>query len=457
MRHPTWLEYLTMNTYYVGLGYMWNSLHQFVLLAMLPIMVGTTRQGSAFGLMNLLGLAIAIVVMPAAGALSDRLTSRWGRRRPFMVAGTALDLLCLAGIAWAFAQPLSASGLAMPAWFPLTTSADFWVLFLAYLGLQFASNIANGPIQGLIPDLVPEERRGVASGIRSVIDIAMFVVAALITGQLLGREDWSIPFAAQVVVGVIVLLLVVTLAINVFGIRERAITRDEVPSRSVGEAIRRTFAISRERDPDYVWLLVSRLFILAGVGVVSSFVQPYFKDVVLVGQPNAEHLAPQLVSELLTIVGVMIILITIPAGILSDRWGRKPFSAIGGGIGVIGAVLLLFARNQTVFTIGAFPVSDILLDGALIGLGMALFNSTAWAWATDLVPEREAARYLGISNLATGGSQILARTVGGLALDVGNAQIAGAGYSVIFILGAIYFALGVVVLPKIRETRGTPI
>jgi MFS family permease len=161
-----------------------------------------------------------------------------------------------------------------------------------------------------------------------------------------------------------------------------------------------------------------------------------------------------LVGELLTVVGVMIVLITIPAGILSDHWGRKPFSAIGGIVGLMGSVLLLFARYRPLFAIGPLVVTDLLLDGTLIGFGMALFNSTAWAWATDLVPEREAARYLGISNLATGGSQILARTIGGFALDIGNAQSLGVGYNVIFIIGAIYFALGVVVLPKIRETRG---
>ncbi len=434
-----------------------GSLHLFVLLVMLPLIVGEARQGSAIGILRTFGLIIAILVMPAAGALSDRLTSRWGRRRPFMIAGTALDLLFLALIAFAFGQPLTARGVALPAWFPLTSNADFWlILFVGYLGLQFSSNVANGPIQGLIPDLVPEEHRGVVSGIKSFIDIAMLVVAALITGQLLGRQDWSIVFAAQVVIGVVAVILVVTLAINVFGIRERQISADEIPSRTVSDAIKRSFAISRTRDPDYLWLLVSRLFILAGIGIVSNFATFYFKDVVLAGQPNAEHLAPQLQSELLTIAGIVIVLVTIPAGILSDRWGRKPFSAIGGIIGLIGAVLLLFTRYRPLFVLGPITVTDLLLAGILIGFGMGLFNSTAWAWATDLVPANEAGRYLGISNLATGGSQILA-VAGGFVLDIVNAQSPGAGYSVIFSIGAIYFALGVIVLPKVRETRGVSI
>ncbi len=452
-KRPAWYEYLTMNAYFVGLGYLWNSLHQFILLLILPLMVGQARQGSANSILHTFGLVVAIVVMPVAGALSDRLTSRWGRRRPFMIAGTALDMVFLAGIAWAFGQPLTAGGVGMPSWFPFSVNADFWVLFVMYLGLQFSSNIANGPVQGLIPDLIPEAHRGLPSGLKAALEIVMVPVAAVITGRLLGRQDWDIVYAAQTVMLVVAIFLIATLAINVFGIRERPISRAEVPSRTVEEAVKRSFKISRERDPDYIWLLVSRLFILSGIGIISDFALFYFKDVVFAGVPGAEHLAPELVADLLTVAGLVIVFITIPAGILSDRWGRKPFSAIGGIVGVAGAIGLLFARSRPMFSLGPLVVTDLMLDGLVIGIGMGLFNSTAWAWATDLVPGREAARYLGISNLATGGSQILAN-LGGFALDWGNAGTPGMGYNILFVLGAVYFALGVVVLPKIRETRG---
>jgi Na+/melibiose symporter-like transporter len=338
--------------------------------------------------MGFLGLIIAIVVMPAAGALSDRSTSRFGRRRPFMMAGTLLDIVFLAGIAISFGQPLTANNIALPDWFPLTTSADFWFLFLAYLGLQFSSNVANGPIQGLIPDLVAEEHRGVVSGIKAVIEIAILVITAIIVGQLLGRQDWDISFASQVVIVTIIIGLIATLAINVFGIRERQLPASEVPSRTVSDALKRSFEISRERDPDYIWLLVSRLFILGGIGVVSNFAEPYFKDVVLAGSANAEHLAPQLVANLLTVIGVIIIVVTVPAGILSDRIGRKPFSIVGGAIGLIGMILIMFARNRTFVVIGPLAVTDLFLAAVVIGLGTAFFNSTNWAWATDLVPEK---------------------------------------------------------------------
>ncbi len=453
MKRTCWSSYLTMNAYYVGLSFLWNSLHQFVLLLIIPLMVGQARQGSANSILHTFGLVVAIIVMPAAGALSDRLTSRWGRRRPFMIAGTALDLLFLAGIALAFSQPLSGSGLRMPGWVPFSGNPDFWVLLLMYLGLQFSSNVANGPLQGLIPDLVPEEHRGVPAGIKAAIETVMVVVAAIVSGALLGRQGWSLVTGAQTIVGISAAVLLVTLAINVFGIREKPISRAEVPSRSVRQAIQRSFQISRERDPDYIWLLVSRLFFLAGVGVISNFGLFYFRDVLLAGYPDAEHLAPQVMGGLMLLSGMVIILITIPAGALSDRWGRKPFSALAGVAGVMGAALLLFVNSRPGFVLSAHTIIELLLAGLLLGIGTGLFNSTAWAWATDLVPEREAARYLGISNWATGGSQILAN-LGGFALDLFNARAHNSGFSALFLMGVIYFLLAIIVLPKVRETRG---
>ncbi len=453
MSRTCWSDYLTMNAYYVGLAFLWNSLHQFVLLLVIPLMVGQARQGSANGILHTFGLVVAMIVMPVAGALSDRLTSRWGRRRPFMVAGTALDMFFLAGMALAFGQPLRTSGLGMPGWFPFSSNPDFWLLLLMYLGLQFSSNVANGPLQGLIPDLVPDEHRGVPSGVKAAIETLMVVVAALVAGTLLGRPGWSVVSGAQVVVGVVAVVLVVTLVINVVGIREQPLSREQAPSRTVRRAIAGSFTINRTRDPDYIWLLVSRLFFLAGVGVISNFGLYYFRDVLLAGFPDAAHLAPQVMGGLMLLSGVVIVLMTVPAGALSDRWGRKPFSALAGIAGFFGAGLLLVVHRRPVLLLDAATIGELLLAGLLLGVGTGLFNSTAWAWATDLVPEREAARYLGISNLATGGSQILAN-LGGFALDFFNGQSHNAGYSALFFMGAVYFLLGVAMLPKIRDTRG---
>ena len=82
---------------------------------------------------------------PAHGRLHQRLhrVSRWGRRKPYIVFGSLLDLVFLAGIA---------------------TGSSVLMLAAFMLLLSVSTNIARGPFQGYVPDLVAEPQVGMASG-----------------------------------------------------------------------------------------------------------------------------------------------------------------------------------------------------------------------------------------------------------------------------------------------------
>ena len=126
------------------------------------------------GILSFVGLLIAVAVQPIAGGFSDRLRSRWGRRRPFIVGGTvaSLPLLVAAGVA-----------------------PTYVLLFLFICLLQLASNVAMGPYQALVRDLVPGRRRGAASGMKMLVEVvgAMTLtgLVALLVGPLLGRRQCS--------------------------------------------------------------------------------------------------------------------------------------------------------------------------------------------------------------------------------------------------------------------------
>src|SRR4029079_17580802 len=98
------------------------------------------------GLVPALGALLSLVATPVAGALSDRSTHTWGRRRPYLVLGTAINILFLLLLA------------------RIGGSGGILLFLLATLGVQLGSNTAGGPYAGLIPDVVPEETRGAASG-----------------------------------------------------------------------------------------------------------------------------------------------------------------------------------------------------------------------------------------------------------------------------------------------------
>jgi len=415
-------DHLAMNVYWFGLAFMWNALHPIVLPALLLRMVPEALKNTYLGGLTFAGLVLAMVVQPLAGGLSDSTRSRWGRRRPWILAGTLLALVFLGGMALA---------------------GNFLGLLAAYLLLQLASNSAHGPAQGLIPDLVPEQQRGLASGIKNLFDMLGLVVASLVAGQLMGAGNPALPFiviGAVLAVSTLVTLLA-TPETDATGLGESSHGRDRSLGARPGPALRSlrdVLSVDFRRYPDYTWLIVSRFLILLGIYAVQGFAQYYVRDVLRVPHPA------EVTGNLLAAIGLPLTLLVFPAGLLSDRFGRRRLNLVAGALIVPGIFLLVFARS----------VPAVLAFGAVIGVGTGIFLSANWALATDLIPEREAGKYLGLTNLATAGSGAAARLAGPL-IDGVNALRPGAylGYPALFLLASASALSGVLLLLRIRAPR----
>ena len=187
---------------------------------------------------------------------------------------------------------------------------------------------------------------------------------------------------------------------------------------------------------DFTLWLLSRLLILLGGNLVRNYALYFMSDVLRLPNPAAE------VGNLLAIIAVAIALVVYPAGVLSDRWGRKKLVVASGLLGAVGAALLVTANSLTL----------VLVDGAIIGVSIGIFLSVNWAWGADLIPAGDCGRYLGISNLATAGAGVLAG-IGGPVLDIFNARAANQGYTVLFIAATACYLIGTLVATAVRETR----
>src|SRR5262249_12798553 len=169
------------------------------------------------------GLIVALIANPLVGLLSDRTPGRFGRRRPYILGGTLLNVVGLLLMAFApsfVAQNHSGNALA----------PSILVLTGALMLVQLANNAAAAPFHALLPDLVPREQRGFASGIMGlalllgqiggVLVISLFGAnsAALLDGtQSLAAYERSIAYGFIAVCGVILLMALLT----VIFVRER--------------------------------------------------------------------------------------------------------------------------------------------------------------------------------------------------------------------------------------------
>jgi MFS family permease len=409
MRRLRWFDYITLNIYWLSLNVASNSLHPIILPVKVQQLVPEALKATYLGFLTFAGLVVAIIVQPVMGAISDRSTLRWGRRRPFIVAGTLLDLVFLTIIA---------------------LSGNYWLLLAGLLLLQFASNTAHGPLQGLIPDRAPQEQRGTASGVKGLIEIVGAIVASLAAGYLVGQGQM---LAA---IGLIMAVFVAAMLITVLTVREERWTG--VPEKSLWATVFSTFNIDVRRYPDYLWWLLNRFLFFVGLTTVQTFILYFISDVVKLPNPA------EATGNLVAVLGVAILAVVFPAGYLADRVGRKPLIIVAGLVATVGGFLFPSARSMT----------ELLLYGGIIGVSAGVFISAGWAMATDLVPRAEAGRYLGVSNLATAGGSAIAR-LGGPFIDIFNAQQPGLGYTVVFAATGFCFLLATLALLKVREVRRT--
>jgi Na+/melibiose symporter-like transporter len=404
-------DYVTMNIYWFGLAFMWNGLHPIVLPALLLRFAPEALKNTYLGGMTFAGLILAMAIQPLSGALSDRTRSRWGRRRPWILAGTLASLVFLIGMA---------------------LTANLWSLLVTYLLLQIASNTAHGPAQGLIPDLVPSGRRGLASGIKNLFDMGGLVVTSLVAGQLMGDENPMLAFA--IMGGVLAISALITL------LATSETSAADAGKSAAGYGLRDLLRVNLRRYPDYAWLIVSRFFILLGIYAVQVFAQYYIRDRLGMDDPAA------VTGNLMATIGIALTLLVLPAGLLSDRFGRRRLNLFSGALAALGIFLLILVRD----------VSTLYIFGGIIGMATGIFLSVNWALATDLIPTEEAGKYLGLSNLATAGAGASSRLAGPL-IDGLNAFRPGAylGYPALFILASASTLFGTLLLLKAKSSRET--
>jgi len=406
------LDYIKITVFGFALTALWNSLHSIILPLRLLDFVDESTKNTYLGFLTFVGLVLAMLVQPIAGTVSDQSNFRWGRRRPFILLSTIATIMLLPGIS------LAESSI---------------VLFFFYCLLQISTNAAQGPFQAFIPDHVPEKKRGLASGVKSLMEIIGGITVVRLIGYFMSRySPGQGTLWLWLALGTLAAVLTVVMLATVLAVKEKPVST--VSRITFMSTITRGFKIDVRAKPEFIYFLVSRLLIFMALATLQTFALYFLRDVIRVDNPATAT------ANLVVAIGIGMLAVVYPAGILADRLGRRPVIMVSGLLGACGVLVLLFATSYTI----------VLGGGAIIGIATGGFVSANWALATDLVNKGEEAKYLGLTNLATAGGSALARLIGP-AIDLFNVSRPGMGYQIMLVTCFAYFVIGSLLVLKIKK------
>ncbi|WP_405064211.1 MFS transporter [Kribbella sp. NBC_01505] len=370
-----------------------------VLLAKQSEAVAPSNKEFVFGLVTGIGAAVSVVAAPVFGAVSDRTTSRFGRRTPWTLGGAlgaAVGLLILAG----------AQGVAL--------------MLVGWCLVQLFGNAVLAAQTATVPDRVPVDQRGVVGG---------WVAVAQVPGALVGTA--LVTVAGGIAFGYVACAVFLVLSVVPYVLRGRDAPLAVQPPRFVLREYLRGFWISPRRFPDFGWAWLTRFLFNVGNSIGLLYLFYYLQDEV--GVPDATTA----VLILTAIYSVCTLTTAIAFGSWSDRIGRRKIFVIGSGLvmAVAGVILALWPT---------WP--GAILGAIVLGIGFGVYLSVDFALITEVLPNvQNRAKDLGVINIANSLPQVLAPLIAApIVKHLG-------GYPVLYLLSALVTAAAGLLVTKVRS------
>jgi MFS family permease len=395
-----------ISVFWVGLSAVSDGVTTLVLPRQIDSMVPVDDRATALGIVSFVGLFAAMVIQPLAGLVSDMTRIRH-LRRGWIGLSTVAVLISLLGL-----------GLAM----------SLGAVLFAFLAIQMAVSSAQAGQQGLIPDLVADEDRGLASGWKGFADVGGSTIGFVVVGGLLEAAGVAGALAASGVLLVATYVLMVLLGVESRSARTPALTGGSPPQ------LRNAYRIDFLRNAVFVRVVWARFAFLLGIFGVGRFLLFYADERLGLGTGET--------GALLGLFALVTVAASPLFGWLADRRGRLAMMRTG---------VLLAATGIALF-IPAASMVPIVLGGSLMGLGSAAFGSGNWAATTDVLPTKEAGRFMGIANFGTAGASAAAGLFGPL-IDAVDRISSVSRFDALFVFAIVSVAASAMAISRTREAE----
>ncbi len=358
---------------------------------------------SSLAMVTASGALVALVSNPACGRLSDRTTSRYGRRRPWLIGGVVGGTAGLAIVAFVPSIPGVLVG---------------WCL------AQVSFNATIAALVATIPDQVPRAQRGRASGAMGFSQLAAIVLGAGIA-TLFDRT--AVQFLGPALVAV---TLVGAFALT---LPDRPAASEQ--SRFSAREFVGSFWTDPRRYPDFGWAWFTRFLIIFAAFAPVSYLAFFLSDEIGVAE---DHVVATTGLLAMTTAGVAALTAAL-GGWISDRAGRRKPFVIAAAVIIAGSgVVLAFAST----------VAMVFAAHMVAGLGTGLFFAVDLALVTQVLPQAtDTAKDLGVINLAN----MLPQSFGPSLVPVLLALGSGRNYTALYLVTAMVALTGAVLVTRIKS------
>jgi MFS family permease len=369
-------------------------------------LVGTDRAPEALSLVAGAGAFLAMFANPFFGKLSDRTTSRFGMRRPWMVTGLVGGSVGILVVALA---------------------PNIGVVLVGWCIAQVFFNALLAALVAVLPDQVPVTQRGRVAGILGIC-LPIASVSGTYVVQLFTGNTVAMFLAPCAIGGFFILLFAATLRDRrLAAVDKRAWTPRELAS---------SFYVNPRKHPDFAWAFASRfMFVLA-----YAFLTTYQVYYLLNRLGSDEDDVPRQLFLATLAMSSVIVVASLVGGWLSDRTGRRKIFVCAASL-VFGLAMFVIALA------GGF--NGFVVGMAVGGLGFGLYMSVDLALVADVLPDPgSAAKDLGVMNIAGALPSSVAPAVAPVILAVGNGS-----YSVLYAVAGACAVLGAGAIMRVRRVR----
>jgi len=412
---------------FFGVSVVWSVYNSFIPIFLREYALPWWLVGFVMTFDNIAG----IIIQPYVGQLSDHTRTRFGRRMPYIMIGAPIAAVTFVLV------PLIHTTLPH-------IGSTLGIMTCVIVIMNIAMAIFRTPVVALMPDITPSALRSKANGIINLMGGLGTAIAFLIGGMLYSMNQ-SMPFFTMAILMVLAEILVISIIREPEGFTASAGEKARPPSfvASLRDTVRTVVDIAREEEKSTLFICLAIFSWFMGYNAIETFWTSYGKDVLFASQiASGTITADQAVSKsttLLSIVPVVFLLMSIPAGFIATRFGRK--RTIITGLFMLAVFWLsIYFIHSMVFVYAALFFS---------GVGWALININSLPIVVDLASAAKIGSYTGLYYFFSMLAATLSPPIVGRLMD-------GFGLSVMFIFTPAFMLLAVLFMLGVKRSEPVP-